>query len=131
MSRDYLHDEAIVQKFSVTSDSLESLRASVRIAFSGHKSVTHFKKTKNSMSFFWAVSSNNSDEATPLPYELNKDNAFDFIYAWLKSVEENDRLIQYPDMSDGDGSDGFGFKIKSEESYCSFTITAMNLYYSK
>jgi hypothetical protein len=133
--RDELHkDSAVITDLYVKSDSEIALRAALVITFTKYKTVTHFSTGGPVLKLYWATS--DKQDIQTLPYALTADNAFDFIYAWLRSVKHQNR--EHENTHGGDGSDGFGFILAAgDEEHVStdwrvaFHVKAMNLYYSK
>jgi len=134
--RDFLSTgKPILMSGEITSDSEDTLRSIIPIVISQHnhedkvRPLTHFKITKNVLRFWEGDYGVDKFGGAPLPFLLDRTNAFDFIYNCMKSVDPND----IPDEYTGDGSNGFGFHAKMGGNFGDpvLTITVKNLYYSK
>lgn len=136
MGREYLSTgKPIIMHGEITSDSADTLRAIIPIVISCHshekvdRPLTHFKMEKNVLTFWEGDYKVEEAGGAILPFPLTRDNAFDFIYNCMKSIDKGDIPYEYT----GDGSNGFGFhaKVGGEFGEPTLIITVQNLYYSK
>ena len=115
----------IISSFSVKSDSATHLKSTVEMCFAHPKTIfTHFRVDGPKLMLYWGDYGAKQDDATKLPFPLNVDNAYDFIYAWLGSIKMGDRT--------GDGQ-AVGFEAEWFDFGENFNVMfhAINIYYSK
>jgi hypothetical protein len=125
--RKLIEDSSIVSEFTIKSDSARDLRAAVSLCFKSENTIYPFFKRDGSK-LMLARSKDKDMEALPFP--LTKENAYEFIYAWLHSFDSQGRRTE---NAHGDGEHGIGFTAEWFEWGKPYDVEfeAINIYYSK
>lgn len=115
----------ITSSFKVMSDTATHLKSTVEMCFAHPNTVfTHFKVDGPKLMLYWGEYGAKQDDATQLPYPLNPDNAYDFIYSWLGSIKREERSNE---------GQAVGFEAEWFDYGKNFNVMfhAINIYYSK
>jgi len=128
MYRKELHEGgSVVGDFDVKGDSVEMLKGTVDLCFAIVKKFTHFKKEGGKLHLYLGDYTAKKEGAVELPFILTRANGYEFIYAWMHSVDDKDKMTE---CEGGDGSHGFGFTAKTVD-WSTVVFEAINIYYSK
>lgn len=108
-------------ELKVLAETKEQFELAMKLAFEAFNKASHWSVLNNKLYLYW----HESKDTNKLPYDLNVNQAIEFVWGWLENQEPTGNEPNF------DGSVHEGFKIENTNGYSFVSIEKVWTIYGK